>query len=445
MAQRNDLGKRKADTNIANLYTEGDSTITSGPAEKRPCLNATMSAQAFSQEPLPPSRHGSENVAHAPTPNGTHLSSRLTRTLSASPSGTATTLTNPPFRSRLNGAPSPANHRASTFTAVNQLPRSDSFASDSCSDSSSIRSVQAASSTTGSDGPLPEVSLSPVTPNEASSHERLRPFSSSTQHQSGLGRKAGTDTSYIQTRLAPQATTTYPTEVLTTSAVPIATASLQNHAPQSATAVRTNNATQVLPLSAGGVPSLHHTIGRTIDHHSSSERDALPAPREVAILQCELLQLLLGYLFPRDGYEVEEADLLCSLEEIWAEHEQQFKLAFHRLFASYREALFAWISERRITTQLQSMIESEPSAETLETVDQVLAVNDLRILRLKWRTINALDGDQAISPEDLLCKAFAAMTRTDGTEPLFKRGLEKLEETAISAVRYEDLTISIHA
>ncbi|KAL5395344.1 hypothetical protein PMIN03_013025, partial [Paraphaeosphaeria minitans] len=233
--------------------------------------------------------------------------------------------------------------------------------------------------------------------------------------------------------------------VFTTSAVPIATASLQNHAPQSATAVRTNNATRVLPLSPDGVPSLHHTIGHTIEHHSSSERDALPAPREVTILQCELLQLLLGYLFPRDGYEVEEADLLCSLEEIWAEHEQQFKLAFHRLFASYREALFAWISERRITNQLRSMIESEPSAETLETVDRVLAVNDLRILRLKWRTINALDGDQAISPEDLLCRAFAAMTRTDGTEPLFKRGLEKLEETAISAVRYEDLTISIHA
>jgi hypothetical protein len=312
MAQRNGLGKRKADTNIANLYTEGDSTITTGPAEKRPCFNATTSGQAFSREPLPPSRHSSENVAHTPTPNGTHLSPRLTHTLSASPSGTTTTLTNTPSRSRLNGAPSPANHRASTFTAVNQLPRSDSFASDGCSDGSSIRSVQAASSTAGSDGPLPEASLSPVTPNESSSHERLRPFSSSTQHQSGLGRKTSTDASYVQTRLAPPATPTYPTEVFITPAVPVTTAGLRNHVPRSPTAVRTNNVTRVLPLSPDGVPSLHHSIGRTIDRHGSSERDALPAPREVTILQCELLQLLLGYLFPRVGYEVQEADLLCS-------------------------------------------------------------------------------------------------------------------------------------
>jgi hypothetical protein len=91
------------------------------------------------------------------------------------------------------------------------------------------------------------------------------------------------------------------------------------------------------------------------------------------------------------------------------------------------------------------MIESEPSTETMETVERVLAVNDLRILRLKWRTINARDGNQAISTEDLLCRAFAVMTKTDGTEPLFKRGLEKLEETAISVIRSEDLTISMHA
>ncbi|PVH99608.1 hypothetical protein DM02DRAFT_528693, partial [Periconia macrospinosa] len=103
--------------------------------------------------------------------------------------------------------------------------------------------------------------------------------------------------------------------------------------------------------------------------------------------------------------------------------------------------LFAWISGRRKTSQLRLMVERQPSAQTLEMVERVLAINDLRILRLKWKTINAQDGNQVLSPEDLLCRAFAMMTKTEGVEQLFKEGLGKLEATALSVVRSEDLTI----
>ncbi|PVH99598.1 hypothetical protein DM02DRAFT_528690, partial [Periconia macrospinosa] len=139
----------------------------------------------------------------------------------------------------------------------------------------------------------------------------------------------------------------------------------------------------------------------------------------------------------------EEADLLRNLEEVWARHEQEFKLASNHLFAFHREALFAWISGRRKTSQLRLMVERQPSAQTLEMVERVLAINDLRILRLKWKTINAQDGNQVLSPEDLLCRAFAMMTKTEGIEQLFREGLGKLEATALSVVRSEDLTISM--
>ena len=117
----------------------------------------------------------------------------------------------------------------------------------------------------------------------------------------------------------------------------------------------------------------------------------------MTILQCELLQLLLGYLFPRDGYKVEEADMLCNLEEVWARHEQEFKLVLNHLFASHREALLARISERRKTSQLRLTLESQPSAQTLNMVDRVLAINDFCISRLKWKTVDAQAVNQDLS------------------------------------------------
>jgi hypothetical protein len=50
-----------------------------------------------------------------------------------------------------------------------------------------------------------------------------------------------------------------------------------------------------------------------------------------------------------------------------------------------------------------------------------------------------------IAPEDLLCSTFAIMTRTKGTEVLFKEGLDKLKETSPEVSNPDDSVISIYA
>ena len=57
-------------------------------------------------------------------------------------------------------------------------------------------------------------------------------------------------------------------------------------------------------------------------------------------LQCELLKLLLLNMLPINGVEVEQGDLLRTLEEVWAQKEEKFKLVLDDLFSSRHEALF---------------------------------------------------------------------------------------------------------
>jgi hypothetical protein len=96
----------------------------------------------------------------------------------------------------------------------------------------------------------------------------------------------------------------------------------------------------------------------------------------------------------------------------------------------HHNALRIWIGQQRKTSQLQMIIECQPSAQTLEMVDRVLVMNDLRILRLKWKALRVRDHNQDSTPEDLLCSTFAIMTGTQGTDTLFKKGLDRLKETS---------------
>jgi hypothetical protein len=206
-----------------------------------------------------------------------------------------------------------------------------------------------------------------------------------------------------------------------------------------------NNATRVLPLSTTGISDPTHTMGRTIDHQNSLSSNQMPEPCEVTLSQCELLRLILEYLFPRNSERADELALLHSLEQVWASHEQVFRLAMERHFKSHHEVLLIWISERRKTSQLRTMIERQPSVQTLGMVDRVLAMNDLRILRLKWKGLKLHNGSRDVSPEGLLCSTFAIMTKTEGTEMLFKEGLDRLKETSPGVMRTDDLVISIYS
>jgi hypothetical protein len=46
-----------------------------------------------------------------------------------------------------------------------------------------------------------------------------------------------------------------------------------------------------------------------------------------------------------------------------------------------------WIKERRKLSQLRFMVDHQPSAQTLDMVERVLVMNDLRILRVKWKAL----------------------------------------------------------
>jgi hypothetical protein len=91
------------------------------------------------------------------------------------------------------------------------------------------------------------------------------------------------------------------------------------------------------------------------------------------------------------------------------------------------------------------MIDRQPSAQTLEMLDRVLVMNDLRILRLKWEALRVHDYSQGLTPENLLCSTFAIMTRTQGTETLFKEWLERLKETSSELWSCDALVILIYS
>jgi hypothetical protein len=132
---------------------------------------------------------------------------------------------------------------------------------------------------------------------------------------------------------------------------------------------------------------------------------------------------------------VEESALLNNLEQVWASHEQGSRLTTKQLADCHRDVLLIWIMERRKSSELRLMVDRQPSEKTLEIVERVLVMNNLRILRLKWKALKLHVSGQDVAPEDLLCSIFAFMTRTEGTEVLFKEGLAGLEETSPEILR----------
>jgi hypothetical protein len=165
----------------------------------------------------------------------------------------------------------------------------------------------------------------------------------------------------------------------------------------------------------------------------------------VSLEQCELLSLLLDYLCPRDGERVEETTILDSLEQVWTSHKQDFESIMDQRFNDHHKALCIWIGIQRMTRQLRMMIDRQPSAQTLEMVRRVRVMNDLRILRLKWKALGVHDHGQDSTLENLLCNTFAIMTGTQGTEALFEKVLERFKETSSEVWSWDASVISIYS
>jgi hypothetical protein len=305
--------------------------------------------------------------------------------------------------------PRPTSPLTSTFVAVNRVTADDPISTGSYC----LTSTHTASAPS-------EASALPVTSSASSTGGQMRASSSSNSQR--RGRYETTKSAQTLDGLLP----------------PVGQATAHHHRHLSQDIAAT-----VLPSPPADISEIPHTTAHDADQGHDVNRLQAPVPRESTFEHCDLLWLLLRYLFPRVGQKIELPLVLRSLEHVWARHEQGFKLAMDQQCKRHRKVLFIWNDERRKMSQLQAMAERQTSAHTLDMVDRVLVMNDLRILRLKWKTLKVHDGSQTSSPEDLLCSTFATMTSTEGTEMMFREGLDRLKEASSEAGRPDSSVISI--
>jgi hypothetical protein len=339
-------------------------------------------------------RHRPNNSHTSPLEN-TYVSPFAAYTLSATSSERPSATLGPPFHHVQDDLPDPTSTHPNSFVAVNQIPTNTHTA------------------------PCPYgTSVLPVTPNVPSSLGQPRASSLPSDQ-----RRERNDAGRAQSPHSPAQPTTQVT--------------ITNPAN-----LRQLDASRVLPSSRTG--PLHPTSHNTDQQHGPNSNQTAGS-YEVSLEQCELLELLLYYLFPRNDKHVEDSIILHSLERVWASCQEDFKPIMKERFSDHHKALSIWISQQRKTSLLRTMIGRQPSEQTLEMVDRVLVMNDLRALRLKWETLRVHDHGQESTPENLLCSTFAIMTRTQGLEALFKKGLERLKQTSSEVWGCDDSVISIYS
>jgi hypothetical protein len=149
------------------------------------------------------------------------------------------------------------------------------------------------------------------------------------------------------------------------------------------------------------------------------------------------------FFFPREGVQCDEAWLLRNLEGTWHANAHTFRQVLGPMYEIEAHVLFSWVSERFKMLQLKYLMDSQAALPPSEMVDRLLAMNDLRMMRFKWRAMKVEEGNNMLSAEDLLCRAFALMTKTEGTEAMFKQGLERLNESVFGFLKTEDMKISM--
>lgn len=376
-------------------HTPGNADSISSDAGRRLRQNPPFPVEQAPQGPALVSRRNFEDTGFVSTPDDTHLSSPAVRILAGTPSGRSPVPTSPHLPNTQNGVLSSIS-APSTFVAANRVPLSCSLAAGR--HSSTI--IPKASS-------FSETSVLSVAPNTLNDQEHSgTPPSSNSQWHRRYEDAMSTESSHSPT-------------------LPVDQAMLVDTGRLSQV-----NTSRVLALSPVLSSESCCATDPNADQQNVSTSDRMPGPSEVTLLQqYDLLSLLLRYLFPLDDRKVDESTLLCSLEQIWASREHDFELALEPQFDACHKALCIWIEQRRKTSELRSMIDRQPSAQTLEVVGRVLALNDVRILSLRWEALRVSAETRTTSPEDLLCSTFAVMTRTQGTEPLFKEGLNNLRET----------------
>jgi|TARA_R110002003_G_scaffold121_23_gene10836 hypothetical protein len=164
---------------------------------------------------------------------------------------------------------------------------------------------------------------------------------------------------------------------------------------------------------------------------------------ELRVLQCDVTASLLQWLFPKPAIPQDEQALLHRINTLWYHGEPIFRPELGGHYDLVSHVLTSWLQERYAITSLQHALATQPGVPSSSTalVDRLLAMNDLRAMRLKWKNMSPVDG---MSPEDLLVRAFCVMTMTENTEFVFKEGLNRLERGVFEFLRTEDAKIVMH-
>jgi hypothetical protein len=134
----------------------------------------------------------------------------------------------------------------------------------------------------------------------------------------------------------------------------------------------------------------------------------------------------------------DEPALLARMHALWFHGEALFRAELSTHFDLVSKILTAWLHERQAIASLRQSMQANPNISHVGLVDRLLAMNDLRAMRLKWKNMSSIDG---MSSEDLLCMAFRGMTNTEGSEYLFKDGLARLELGVFEFLRSKDAKI----
>lgn len=162
---------------------------------------------------------------------------------------------------------------------------------------------------------------------------------------------------------------------------------------------------------------------------------------DIGLLQCEVLGLLMQYFFPKPTSPPDEGLLFHRIESLWHLGAAVFSKQIGQLYDVHSRILLAWIRERRTLQHFRRTLVYKPGVPASEMVERLLAMNDMRIMRLKWKNMTCVTG---MSSEDLLCRSLAVLTNTEGTEYLFKDGLDKYGDELFDFLRQEDMKIFVY-
>jgi hypothetical protein len=164
-------------------------------------------------------------------------------------------------------------------------------------------------------------------------------------------------------------------------------------------------------------------------HASELPEELLPKTVEMVseekaglcLLQGSITKQLIAFLCPLPDVQPDETALFNCIRRYWVLGKPDLctKLGTH--FELVSQTLDTWIESQEAVAMLRHPVRVSPDSSQ-ELAKYLKAANTIRTLKLEKRRL--VDGP---STEDLLCKAFTAMTDIEGSERLFREGLDRLE------------------